>query len=158
MEGLTVPPRISPPFLLFPYYRPESRCGRCKVGSEWVSSQRCLNHFATLCVQAHCWVHYVPAACLRTSGFLPKFRSRGKTYYFQLAFVVHLLFLYRDFEVSGRQCRVLRDQEDSFCRWFGHCAFGLTSLGHITSPVPQFPSLYLPYLLKFTGGMAASFL
>lgn len=38
---------------------------------------------------------------MRTSGFLPKFR--GKTSYFQLAFVHHLLFFYRDLEVSGRQ-------------------------------------------------------
>lgn len=75
---------------------------------------------------------------MRTSGFLPKFR--GKTYYFQLAFVHHLLFFYRDLEVSGRQCRVLRDQEDSFCCWFGHRAFALTSLGHVPAPVPvSFP-------------------
>lgn len=95
---------------------------------------------------------------MRTSGFLPKFR--GKTSYFQLAFVHHLLFFYRDLEVSGRQCRVLRDQEDSFCCWFGHRAFALTSLGHVPAPVPQFPSLdlYLPYLVKITGGMRGSFL
>lgn len=54
----------------------------------------------------------------------------------------------------------VRDQEDSFCCWFGHRAFALTSLGHVPAPVPQFPSLalYLPYLVKITGGMRGSFL